>query len=198
MCSWCYAFSKSWIALQQNLPDMIAPIYLVGGLAPDTMGPMPMETQQMVKQAWRRIELTVPGVCFNWEFWSRNIPIRSTYPACRAVLAAKKQHVEAEPEMIHAIQMAYYQQAKNPSLTETLQQCAQTIGLQEETFAKDMVSKEIEQQLQQQIQLARRMNVYSYPSLCLEYNDALFPIAIDYLNYQSMLDAINRIVRSQL
>ena len=195
MCSWCYAFSQSWIALQRNLPDMIAPIYLVGGLAPDTMEPMPIETQQMVKQAWQRIEQTVPGVCFNWEFWSRNIPIRSTYPACRAVLAAKKQHSEAESEMIRAIQMAYYQQAKNPALTETLQQCAKTIGLHEETFAKDLISEEIEQQLQQQMQLARWMKVSSYPSLCLEYSDALFPIAIDYLNYQSMLNAINRIVR---
>lgn len=195
MCSWCYAFTQSWSALLRNLPETVEPIYLVGGLAPDSMEPMPVETQQMVQQAWRRIEQTVPGVCFNWEFWSRTTPIRSTYPACRAVLAAKKQRAEAEQEMIHAIQMAYYRQAKNPALMETLHQCAQVIGLHENTFAADLISKEIEQQLQQQIQRARRMNIASYPSLCLETDNALFSIAVDYLNYQSMLDAINRIIR---
>lgn len=57
----------------------------------------------MVQQVWQRIEQTVPGVHFNWNFWSRNTTIRSTYPACRAVLAAKRQRAAAEPEMIRAI-----------------------------------------------------------------------------------------------
>ena len=107
MCSWCYAFSQSWTALQQDLPRDMEIVYLVGGLAPDTTEPMPHATQKMVQQAWQRIEQTVPGVHFNWNFWSCNTPIRSTYPACRAILAAKKQRAEAEPEMIRAIQIAY-------------------------------------------------------------------------------------------
>lgn len=194
MCSWCYAFSQSWAALQRDLPGNIEVVCLVGGLAPDTMQPMPLETQQMVQQAWRRIEQSVPGVHFNWEFWSRNTPIRSTYPACRAVLAAKKQRVDAEGEMIKAIQAAYYRQAKNPSLPETLQACAQTIGLDEAIFSRDLVSVETQLQLQQDIQSARQMDVYSYPSLRLEYKGKVFPIAVDYREYQSMLDAISRIV----
>lgn len=194
MCSWCYAFSQSWTALQRDLPGNIEVVCLVGGLAPDTMQPMSLETQQMVQQAWRRIEQSVPGVHFNWEFWSRNTPIRSTYPACRAVLAAKKQHVDAEGEMIKAIQAAYYRQAKNPSLPKTLQACAQTIGLDEAIFSRDLVSVETQLQLQQDIQSARQMDVYSYPSLRLEYKGKVFPIAVDYREYRSMLDAISRIV----
>lgn len=195
MCSWCYAFAQSWVALQRDLPNTIVVVYLVGGLAPDTMQPMPPETQQMVQQAWRRIEQTVPGVSFNWEFWFRNTPIRSTYPACRAVLAAKKQNASLENEMIRAIQSAYYQHAKNPSLPHTLQECARTIGLDEETFNRDLDSAEIAQQLQHDIQTARRMGVHAYPSLRLEHNDTIFPIAVDYLNHRRMLDEIERIVR---
>jgi len=193
MCSWCYAFSQSWTALQRDLPGNIEVVYLVGGLAPDTMQPMPLETQQMVQQVWRRIEQSVPGVHFNWEFWSRNTPIRSTYPACRAVLAAKKQRVSAEEEMIKAIQAAYYRQAKNPSLPETLQACAQTVGLDETVFSRDLVSVETQLQLQQDIQSARQMDVYSYPSLRLEHKGKVFPIAVDYREHRSMLDAISRI-----
>ncbi|MBS0299325.1 MAG: DsbA family protein [Proteobacteria bacterium] len=194
MCSWCYAFSQSWAALQRDLPRGIDIVYLVGGLAPDTTEPMPLATQKMVQQAWQRIEQTVPGVHFNWDFWSRNTPVRSTYPACRAVLAAKKQRVEAEPEMIRAIQAAYYQQAKNPSLLETLQACAQEIGLDAKTFSEDLKSPAIESELQRQIQQARSMDVYSYPSLRLVINNAVFPVAIDYWDHRTMLDEIKTIV----
>jgi len=193
MCSWCYAFSQSWAALQQDLPRDIEIVYLVGGLAPDTTEPMPLATQKMVQQAWLRIEQTVSGVHFNWDFWSRNTPIRSTYPACRAVLAAKKQRAEAEPEMIRAIQIAYYQQAKNPSLPETLQACAREIGLDAETFLEDLTSPAIESELQHQIQLARSMDVYSYPSLRLVHNNTAFPVAIDYLDHRTMLNEIKTI-----
>ena len=167
--------------------------YLVGGLAPDATEPMPLATQAMVQQAWQRIEQTVPGIHFNWDFWSRNTPVRSTYPACRAVLAAKKQHAEAEPEMIRAIQIAYYQQAKNPSLPETLQGCASEIGLNEAIFIEDLKSPAIESELQHQIQRARSMDVYSYPSLRLVHNNTVFPIAIDYLDHRDMLNEIKSI-----
>lgn len=168
-------------------------VYLVGGLAPDTTEPMPLATQKMVQQAWQRIEQTVPGVHFNWDFWSRNTPIRSTYPACRAVLAAKKQRVEAEPEMIRAIQTAYYQQAKNPSLPETLQACADEVGLDAKTFIEDLRSPAIESELQQQMQRARSMDVYSYPSLRLVINNAIFPIAINYSDHCTMLNEIKTV-----
>ena len=193
MCSWCYAFSQSWTALQQALPRDIEIVHLVGGLAPDTTEPMPPATQKMVQQAWQRIEQTVPGVHFNWDFWSRNTPIRATYPACRAVLAAKKQRAEAEPEMIRAIQTAYYQQAKNPSLPETLQACAREIGLNEAVFIEDLGSPAIESELQHQMQRARSMDVYSYPSLRLVYNNTVFPVAIDYLDHRTMLNEIKTI-----
>lgn len=197
MCSWCYAFNQSWTALQQALPCDMEIVYLAGGLAPDTTEPMPLATQKMVQQAWQRIEQTVPGICFNWDFWSRNTPIRATYPACRAVLAAKKQRAEAEMGMIRAIQTAYYQQAKNPSLPETLQACALEIGLDVKTFIEDLRSPAIESELQHQIQLARSMDVYSYPSLRLVHKNAVFPIAIDYLNHRTMLDEIKTIESEQ-
>lgn len=195
MCSWCYAFGQSWAALQQALPRDVEIVYLVGGLAPDTTEPMPPATQKMVQQAWQRIEQTVPGVHFNWDFWSRNTPMRSTYPACRAVLAAKKQRAAAEPEMIRAIQTAYYRQAKNPSLPETLQACAHAIGLDAEIFSGDLKSEAIESELQRQIQQARSMEVYSYPSLRLVINNAVFPLAVDYLDHRTMLDEI-RVIES--
>lgn len=194
MCSWCYAFGQSWHTLQQDLPAGVQVVYLLGGLAPDTTEPMPASTQEMIQQAWRRIEQTVPGVRFNWNFWSHTTPLRSTYTACRAVLAAKKQRAQAEPEMIEVIQKAYYQRAMNPSLAETLQACAQEIGLDVQAFSEDSASPAIEQALQRDIQQARSLDVYSYPSLRLVHAGAVFPIAVDYLDHHAMLKEIEHII----
>lgn len=191
MCSWCYAFSETWSLLQRNLPSEVSVIYLLGGLAPDAAAPMPLTLQRSIQQAWQKIELTVPGIRFNWEFWSRNIPIRSTYPSCRAVIAAGKQYQEAELKMIQAIQDGYYQKAKNPALPEILEECANQIGLDVNIFKADLISANVEHELQRQIQLSRNMNVHSYPSLRLMHKAAIHTISIDYVNYRTMLDEIN-------
>jgi putative protein-disulfide isomerase len=55
--------------------------------------------------------------------------MRSTYPACRAVIAAKNQADKFELPMINIIQKAYYLQEKNPSKDETLIKLSISIGL---------------------------------------------------------------------
>lgn len=190
MCSWCYAFSTSLDALQTHLPRSVRMIFLLGGLAPDTSSPMPKEMQQAIRQNWHRIEQTVPGVRFNYDFWSVNTPIRSTYPACRALIAARKQDSAYELPLLKAIQSAYYRQARNPSLIDTLQELAAEIGLDSALFRQDLESAVVDQQLQQEIQLARSMGVTSYPSLRLHHHDELFAIHIDYLDHRTMLDEI--------
>ena len=190
MCSWCYAFDSSLTALQKELPDFIRIKKIVGGLAPDTTNPMPVELQQKIQQTWRRIEQTVPNMQFNYDFWIINTPVRSTYPACRAVLAARQQGADFEDKMIGAIQTAYYQKAKNPSLESTLLECALEVGLDANRFADDLTSNEIEEELQNEIRIARKLGVISYPSLLLEQNGRLFPVTVDYLDHETMIREI--------
>jgi len=194
MCSWCYAFMPCWTVLQTELS--IAVQYLLGGLAFDTTEPMPLATRKMVQQAWQQIEKTVPGIRFNFDFWQKNTPLRSTYPACRAVLAAKKQDATSEQRMIEAIQSAYYQKARNPSLPETLHECAGEIGLNTNLFIKDLNSPCIRNELLHEIQLVRTMKVYSFPSLLLMHGDKSFPIIVDYLDHQKMLREIEETVQT--
>jgi len=190
MCSWCYAFDSSLTALQKELPDFIRIKKIAGGLAPDTTNPMPVELQQKIQETWRRIEQTVPNMQFNYDFWIINTPVRSTYPACRAVLAARQQGADVEDKMIGAIQTAYYQKAKNPSLESTLLECAIEVGLDVNRFADDLTSNEIEEELQNEIRIARKLDVISYPFLLLEHNGRLFPVTVDYLDHETMIREI--------
>jgi len=96
--------------------------------------------------------------------------------------------------MIRAIQIAYYQQAKNPSLPETLQACAHEIDLNVETFIEDLRSLVIESEFSARFNRQEVWMFISYPSLRLVHNDAVFPIAVDYLDYRTMLDEIKTIV----
>ena len=190
MCSWCYAFNSSLQELQKDLPSTIRFSYLLGGLAPDSTEPMSADLQNTIQQAWQRIEKTVTHVQFNYDFWKLNTPIRSTYPACRAILAAKKQGVEYATKLLHAIQTAYYQKAKNPSLQETLLSCAAEIGLNTDSFIRDLNSSAINNELRKEIEFARNLGVASYPSLCLIHNEKQFHIPIDYLDHGTMIDKI--------
>ncbi len=74
-----------------------------------------------------------------------------------------------------------------------MQACAREIGLNEAVFIENLKSPAIESELQHQMQLARSMDGYSYPSLRLVINNAVFPIAIDYLDHRTMLDEIKTI-----
>jgi putative protein-disulfide isomerase len=196
MCSWCYAFEASFCALQKALPASIQVIKLVGGLAPDTTKPMPDELQKSIQQTWRRIEQTVPNMQFNYDFWIINTPIRSTYPACRAVLAAKKQDADFENKMINAIQTAYYRKAKNPSLQSTLLECAAEAELNVNEFANDLTGDEVETELQNDISMARSLGATSYPSLRLEHNGRISSIPVDYLGPETMLNEILKILET--
>ena len=179
MCSWCWAFRPTLTKLLAALPSHIKVQYLVGGLAPDSDEPMDETTQAMIQKHWHTITKKVPNTQFNFDFWANNTPKRSTYPACRAVLAAKTQAPDKEDAMILAIQQAYYLHAQNPSDDDTLIHCAKSIGLDTTQFQQDLHAEPTQQQLQHDIQQAQSMGVYSFPSLVLEENGQFKPIAID-------------------
>ena len=115
MCSWCWGFRPVWEELQARLPAEVRVQPILGGLAPDSDQPMAPDMQSHLQDTWRRIEQRIPGTSFNFAFWENCSPRRSTYPACRAVIAAGAQGPGQESNMVLAIQRAYYQQARNPS-----------------------------------------------------------------------------------
>ncbi|WP_370690724.1 hypothetical protein [Methylicorpusculum sp.] len=103
-----------------GLPGNMVTKRMLGGLAPDTDQPMPAEMQVKLKGIWQKIQQTLPGTAFNFDFWTVCTPRRSTYAACRAVIAARNQDFSKEEAMILAIQQAYYLDAKNPADLYTL------------------------------------------------------------------------------
>lgn len=196
MCSWCWGFKPVWTKLQNDLPSKIQVNYLLGGLAKDSNKPMPQPLQSTIQQTWHTIQHEIPGINFNFDFWTNNIPRRSTYPACRAVIAAKKQNSELEFKIIEKIQRAYYLEAKNPSDHNVLINCGKELDLNIKTFTHDISSTETQNELKNEICLSRELGAQGFPSLILNHNNQNYYIEIHYTDAASMLNNINEIMTS--
>jgi len=180
MCSWCWAFHRTWQKVQQQINGQINIKYIVGGLAEDSHEVMPQSMQTDIAGYWKVIQKKVPGTKFNFDFWKKNKPRRSTYPACRAVLAAKSLKPSSEQTMILGIQEAYYLSAKNPSDIEVLAEVAQSNNIDKDKFLKAIKSKEIQNQLENEISFSKSIFAQGFPSLILFKGGEYKQIQIDY------------------
>jgi len=190
MCSWCFGFESTRAQLFAALDGRIQIKRMVGGLAPDSDAPMPEDMRMGLQQTWHRIEQVIPGTEFNFDFWKNCAPRRSTYPANRAVIAARLQGEEQDPRMTARIQQAYYREARNPSDNETLIALAADIGLDADRFSDDLVSDAMQQNLLEEIQASRAMGIYSFPSLAVGNAGSLTHIGLNYTDADAMLDQI--------
>lgn len=188
MCSWCWGFRVGL----QDFTDSLGEYEMtcvMGGLASDTDEPMPDDVREYVQNAWRTVAART-GAEFNHDFWTQCRPRRSTYPSCRAVLAAGLQGQDAGPRMIHAIQCAYYLEARNPSDYEILLALAEETGLDRERFAADVTSKAVEKLLQNDFMRRRKLGVRRFPTLLLQSGEDTVVLASGYATAGEMRAAM--------
>jgi putative protein-disulfide isomerase len=190
MCSWCWGFEPTRRVLFEALSGKMQIQRMVGGLAPDSEVAMPEAMRQMLQHTWQRIEQSIPGTRFNFEFWEKCEPRRSTYPANRAVIAARAQGIDYDLAMTGRIQQAYYLEARNPSDNSTLVELATEIGLDSEQFAKSLVAASTQQLLMQEIQNSRALGIDSFPSLAVHKAGQLRHIGLNYTDPEAMLRQI--------
>lgn len=192
MCSWCWGYNPTWKRLKDQLPTSVKLEYLVGGLAPDSDVDMPMEMQQGLQRTWQQISAQL-GTHFNFDFWTKNKPRRSTYPACRAVIAADIMN-GAGGAMVDEIQKAYYLNAMNPSNHDVLQKLAINIGLDGSVFLETLKNHNTEAKFSEQLDFVRQLPVNGFPSLVLSINGHNMPVVLDYIDEQkSLADLLDKL-----
>ena len=136
----------------------------MGGLAPDSDEPMDTNTKAYIQNAWRSVADRT-GAKFNHQFWTVCQPRRSTYPACRAVIAAGLQLTGSRERYYEAIQRAYFLDARNPSDYETLIALAKEIGLDPEQFKEDLDSSVVQQTFREELNQVRSLGVSGFPTV---------------------------------
>ena len=200
MCSWCWAYAPVWEKLKLTIKNEFAGSLqirpLLGGLAPDTDEPMPEEMQQYLRDTWDNIQKRVPGTKFNFEFWEQCSPRRSTWRACRAVIAARLQSDKFESVMTRAIQRAYYLNARNPSNFSTLAAIAEEIGLDRVRFSDDLDAAETHSLHQSEMQQVRQLGIQGFPSLVLVRDRIAHGVLVDYSGTEKTLAHIGRLMET--
>ncbi|MDO6638939.1 DsbA family protein [Shewanella sp. 5_MG-2023] len=194
MCSWCWGYRPTWLALAEQIKLQLPQVqltYLLGGLAPDSDVPMPLEMQQFLANTWQKIA-TQLGTQFNFDFWRQCKPRRSSYPACRACLVAR--HYGLEQQMLFAIQQGYYLQAQNPSDDSTLIAFASQLGIDEADFRAKLTSSATQQQLLSELNVAQSLPVEGFPSLVLAIDQQSYCVPLDYKDVNVSLKAINKLL----
>ncbi|MGB5708981.1 MAG: DsbA family protein [Arenicellales bacterium] len=200
MCSWCWGFAPTWEILKRALIKDYAGTLrvqqLLGGLAPDSDEPMPEDMQKYLQKTWATIQKRVPGTRFNFEFWERCAPRRSTWRACRAVIAARNQDLKFESVMIKAIQEAYYLYARNPSNFSTLAAIAEEIGVDRSRFSDELDAPETYEAHQNEIQQVRQLGIHGFPSLVLVRDSTAYGVLVDYSGTAKTLGHISRLMET--
>jgi putative protein-disulfide isomerase len=192
MCSWCWAYRTVSDQIFAALPDNVELVKIVGGLAPDSNEPMSENLRQKLSMVWQEIH-DLLGTEFNFDFWTQCEPRRSTYPACRAVLAAGEQ--DRYDDMSDAIQRAYYLRAMNPSDADTLVQLATEINLDVDRFMSDMALEKTEDSLRQQIEFSRQSPIDGFPSLTMGVGGTLVSVQRDYQDPEPTLSHIEELLQ---
>ena len=199
MCSWCNAYAPVYQQIREGFlvgyADRMASnssFVVLGGLAPDSDEPMPEEQQRYIREIWQKIETTT-GTRFNYDFWEQCVPRRSTWPACRAVMAARKQGLELE--MLAVIQQAYYQQAKNPSDWPVLEACAKSVpSMNIAQFIHEYEHIFEDRELEREVDFIHRLGVQGFPTLIIKQEDSWNALPIDYRSAESALEAIGSLI----
>jgi putative protein-disulfide isomerase len=185
MCSWCYAFQAELEPFFEKHAT-IDTQWIMGGLAPDNDQPMDEELKQTISTYWQQIE-SKTQVAFNQDFWEKNTPIRSTYPACRSVIAAETLAPNSAQKMVKAIQSAYYQKAKNPAIEETLIDCAVSIGFDKEQFTATLKSEETNMQLYQHMGISKQLEVTGFPALFyIHEGSQAYALSLGFCTYDEL------------
>jgi putative protein-disulfide isomerase len=193
MCSWCWCFNPRLDELiklidvfnKQETNKHIQINYLCGGLAKDTNKVMSPLQQEQIQSYWQTIHKLYKTE-FNFDFWAphQNTPRRATYMSNRAVLTAFKLKNTPDfislKQMILTIQKAYYLRALNPSEVNILVKLATELAYQKDKFKELLLSQEIDDLFNKHLRFVRFMGVNSFPSICMEQNNKMFNIVINY------------------
>jgi putative protein-disulfide isomerase len=192
MCSWCWAFSPTIQAIEEQFPKL--PIqYVMGGLAIDSESTMPLEQQKAIQSIWHQIEAKT-GTQFNYDFWTQCTPRRSTWRACRAVIACEQLQPGSASTMAQAIQHAYYLEAKNPSDASTLTALAKSLGIDASIFSAQLDSQNMHQQLKEQMMLSQQLDVSGFPSLRIVTDQQAIRISDGYCSSEEVIKRLRGVI----
>lgn len=162
MCSWCWGFAASLDALRGARPAL--PLQLVmGGLRVDGE-PLDARLRGFLAHHWQEVAAR-SGQPFDLRGLDREGWTYTTEPACRAVATARELDPAQALPMLHAVQRAFYAEARDTTDPDTLADLATSIGIDRAVFEAAFASPAMREATTADFVFAQQLGVRGFPML---------------------------------
>jgi putative protein-disulfide isomerase len=192
MCSWCFGFSTQLQQLKQQLPQYAFELVMGGLRTGAEAQPLNEKLGQELAHHWQKVT-KMTGQVINHDILQRVDQFTyDTEPACRAVTLLGEASPANQFEYMLAIQTAFYQNNKDITQAEVLAELAAP-WLAQDFFLELFHSPAMIEATQQDFELSRHWQVFSYPTLVYSTANRMILLAQGYATADAILEGINNI-----
>lgn len=192
MCSWCYGIAPEMDSVLNHYGDKIDFELLTGGLRAHGTERM-SSLSEFLKHHWEDVA-KASGQEFNYDILNQEDFIYNTEPACRSVVVIRHLSPDKEWAFFHKVQNAFYKENHDTGQAETFAEIAHQIGVDSSEFNAAFNSEKFSKLVEEDFRRARRLNVNSFPTLLLETNGVITPIAEGYMKSDLIIQRIDKIL----
>jgi putative protein-disulfide isomerase len=164
MCSWCYGFAPVIEAIARHFGPRLPVRLLMGGLRAGNTRPMRPADKDYIRNAWTRVA-AASGQPFDHAFFEREGFVYDTEPACRAVVAMRRQAPDRALGLKSRISRAFYAGNRDVTRTEVLCEIAAEAGEDRDAFAAHLLDPEVRNETFRDFLAAQELGVQGFPTL---------------------------------
>lgn len=179
MCSWCYGFSPEFSQAVTELDDRVNLTLIMGGLRPFNTESM-TDLKSFLSEHWEDVHART-GQKFSYDILEETTMKYDTEPACRSVVTVKAMEPELALDYFKAVQHAFYFRNKNPNITKTYADIAQSMGMDRELFVEKFESDDMKAEVKKEFQFSSELGARSFPTVILKKGSDYFLIAEGYM-----------------
>jgi putative protein-disulfide isomerase len=170
MCSWCWGFAPVIAKVSARYGEALPVRLVLGGLRPGTVEPMSARARAELPTHWEHVR-EASGQAFDARaFEERDGFVYDTDPACRAVVAARRQDPNLALAYLEAAQSAFYARGCDVTRPEVLGEIAQGLGLDADRFAADLASEDVKEETWGDYATSQNAGVRGFPTLIVGQN----------------------------
>lgn len=198
MCSWCWGISPTVAAVEAFCEAQgIEFSMTMGGLRAGGGDPWNTAFKDFLRNEWQHIAQTT-GQPFGFTLLDAIHFNYDTEPACRAVATVKllqaRNHLPSSIvlKFFSAIQHKFYVEGQNPSVVDFYASICASLTVDFDEFRALFNSPEASQAVQQEFIRSRQWGVRSFPTLLLEHNGEIKPLAAGYVTSEQILSRLRQ------
>jgi len=164
MCSWCWGFEPELAKLRVAYADTVSFDIIMGGLRESML--WNEDSKSYLKGHWQQIAQKTKQP-FNTFFFEQTHFIYNTFPSCKAVVTVKTLSEEKVFSYFHALQEAFYKDARDITQESILADIALEQGIDREMFIRFFTSREADTLMHEDFQKSRMLGANVFPSIII-------------------------------